>query len=105
MLRHGSYAPSQRGYDRGACARGRAICTSNCPGPSATPIEHLVDIFQESNVVRSLFRNLPLRDQPAGRAALHGPPRVNGFNETRLHSNPNSVAPFRLDRNIEIRRA
>jgi phospholipase C len=78
---------------------------------TATPIHHLVVIFQENVSFDHYFGTYPHALNPKGEPRFHpapGTPSVNGFNEGLLKSNPNflnttlngsgAVNPFRLDR-------
>ena len=108
------HRPLQRcrrsGIGRGRGARQPVRRTRGGPS-TATPIKHLVVIFQRERLVRPLFRDLSERRQPARRAAFHAAPRhaaVNNLaNANLLTNNPNftnpangtgAAEPFRLDR-------
>ncbi len=68
---------------------------------TTTPIKHLVVIFQENNSFDHYFATYPVATNPAGEPhfiAADDTPPVNGLNAALLNHNPNSVAPFRLDR-------
>jgi phospholipase C len=89
-----------------ACATGLAALVvfgaeaSASPG-TATPITHLVVIFQENNSFDHYFATYPQATNPPGEPALKAAedtPNVNGLNDALLNHNLNSVAPFRLDR-------
>jgi phospholipase C len=66
-----------------------------------TPIKHLVVIFDENNSFDHYFGTYPFATNPPGEppffAAADTPP-VNGLSGALLLQNPNTVAPFRLDR-------
>jgi phospholipase C len=86
--------------------------------PTATPIKHLVVIFQENISFDHYFATYPYATNPAGEPSFHalpGTPSVNGLTPELLTNNPNflqtannnpsasggaSIAanPFRLDR-------
>ena len=70
--------------------------------PTATPIKHLVVIFQENVSFDHYFATYPNAANPAGEprfAAAAGTPSVNGLSTPLLApNNPNSAQPFRLDR-------
>jgi phospholipase C len=78
--------------------------------PTATPIKHLVVIFQENVSFDHYFATYPWAANPKGEPAFYakpGTPTVNGLSGTLLTSNPNATNtangkgatnPFRLDR-------
>jgi phospholipase C len=83
------------------------------PPPSsvkaATPIKHLVVIFQENVSFDHYFGTYPVATNPSGEPkfkAAAGTPAVNGFSNALLNNNPNlnplnlagASNPFRLDR-------
>jgi phospholipase C len=83
------------------------------PPPSsvkaATPIKHLVVIFQENVSFDHYFGVYPVATNPSGEPkfkAAAGTPTVNGFSNALLNNNPNlnplnlagATNPFRLDR-------
>jgi phospholipase C len=77
---------------------------------TATPIKHLVVIFNENISFDHYFGTYPNATNPVGEPQFHaaaGTPAVNGFNPALLTHNPNLVNPvngvgatnpFRLDR-------
>jgi phospholipase C len=77
---------------------------------TATPIKHLVVIFQENVSFDHYFATYPHAANPPGEPAFHAAPdtpTINGLTGTLLTSNPNrlnpqnavgAVNPFRLDR-------
>jgi phospholipase C len=77
---------------------------------NATPIQHIVVIFQENVSFDHYFGTYPVAANPAGEpsfTALPGTPTVNGYNVGLLTNNPNflnannaagAANPFRLDR-------
>jgi phospholipase C len=79
-------------------------------GNTATPIKHLVVIFQENVSFDHYFATYPNATNPAGEPAFHsrpGTPTVNGLSGALLTNNPNAnnsangtnaINPFRLDR-------
>ncbi|MGZ4193029.1 MAG: phospholipase C [Solirubrobacteraceae bacterium] len=70
------------------------------PG-SATPIKHLVVIFQENVSFDHYFGTYPNAANAAGEPGFHaapGTPTVNGLSGALLTSNPNGANPQRLDR-------
>lgn len=85
------------------------VCAAQEPGMSATPIEHLVIVFQENVSFDHYFGTYPHAANPAGEprfTAQRGTPTVNGFTNVLLNNNPNlnsangagATNPFRLDR-------
>jgi phospholipase C len=71
-------------------------------GDTATPIKHLVVIYQENVSFDHYFATYPQAVNPAGSprfTAARGTPTVNGLGPSLMApNNPNSVQPFRLDR-------
>ena len=71
--------------------------------PTATPIKHLVVIFQENVSFDHYFATYPNAANPAGEprfTAAAGTPSLNGLNTPlAAPNNPNSAQPFRLGRN------
>jgi phospholipase C len=70
-----------------------------------TPIRYVVVIFQENNSFDHYFGTYPNAQNPPGEPAFYAAPAtpaVNGLNPTLLEHNPNSTAPFRLDRTEEV---
>ena len=69
---------------------------------AATPIQHLVVIYQENVSFDHYFATYPIATNPSGEpmfAAKRGTPSVNGLNTPlAAPNNPNSAQPFRLDR-------
>jgi phospholipase C len=68
---------------------------------TATPIRHLVIIFQENTSFDSYFGVYPVALNPPGEPAFEprpGTPSVNGLTETLLLHNPNASNPFRIGR-------
>jgi phospholipase C len=80
-------------------------------GDTATPIKHLVVIFDENVSFDHYFGTYPYAPNPPGEPAFHakpGTPGVNGLYSSisksgpvgsLLTSNPNGANPIRLDRN------
>src|SRR5215813_1195016 len=83
-------------------------------GDTATPIKHLVIIFQENVSFDHYFGTYPNALNPAGEPAFHARPKtptVNGLSGTLLAANPNAsnasnlagaTNPFRLDRSQNV---
>src|SRR5579863_3470155 len=78
-------------------------------GATATPIQHVVVIFQENVSFDHYFASYPNATNPAGEpqfAAQPGTPTVNGVTGALLTANPNDsnatnvpqINPFLLDR-------
>jgi phospholipase C len=71
----------------------------NSGGPAtATPIKHLVVIYQENVSFDHYFATYPNAANTDGTpfAAKAGTPSVNGLDASLLSNNPNSTQPFRL---------
>ena len=86
-----------------------AMAASN----TATPIRHLVVIFQENVSFDHYFGTYPNAQNPAGEPSFHarrGTPTVNGYTSALLNNNPNlnpangtgATNPFRLDRSQAV---
>jgi len=84
-------------------------------GSTATPIKHLVVLFQENVSFDHYFGTYPVAQNPAGEPAFHakaGTPPVNGLTAGLLTNNPNlnpangtgANNPFRLDRSQAVTR-
>src|SRR5215831_10457673 len=82
---------------------------------TATPIKHLVVIFQENVSFDHYFGTYPNAANPAGEPAFHARPNtpvVNGLGPALLNNNPNlnpandggATNPFRLDRSQAVTR-
>lgn len=71
---------------------------------TATPIKHVVVIFQENVSFDHYFATYPFALNPPNetrfdvRKDMPYAPSVNGLTEGLIEHNPNSTAPFRLDR-------
>ena len=71
---------------------------------TATPIQHLIVIFDENNSFDHYFGTYPHALNPPGEpqfTALPNTPSVNGLTPALIANNPNSTKPFRLDRTQE----
>ena len=78
-----------------------ANATDHTPQTTATPIQHLVVIFQENVSFDHYFGTYPNATNPAGEPAFHAAPHtptVNGLTPALLTNNPNAANPTRLDR-------
>ena len=82
-------------------------------GQTATPIQHLVVIFQENVSFDHYFGTYPVAQNPNGEPSFHartGTPTVNGYTNALLNNNPNlnpangtgATNPFRLDRSQAV---
>ena len=86
----------------GAVAVGLTGARADNPTPSvqtATPIKHVIVLFQENNSFDHYFATYPTAMNLAGEAAFHaapGTPTVNGLTEALLTHNPNKANPIRL---------
>ncbi len=80
---------------------------------TATPIQHLVIVFQENVSFDHYFGTYPNATNPSGEPQFHarpGTPTVNGLSPALLHRNPNlnpangagATNPFRLDRSQAV---
>ena len=68
---------------------------------TATPIKHVVVIFQENVSYDHYFATYPNAANLSGEPKFvpeHKSPGANGLTEALLNHNPNSASPFRLDR-------
>ncbi len=94
-----------------AAAISPAFSSQTSSSPTATPIKHLVVIFQENVSFDHYFGTYPNATNPSGEprfTASPGTPTVNGLSGGLLTSNPNALNtavngagatnPFRLDR-------
>jgi len=92
-------------------ARAASAAAATSEAATATPIKHLVVIFNENISFDHYFGTYPHAANPEGEPPFHaapGTPAVNGFNHALLTRNPNLVNslvngagatnPFRLDR-------
>lgn len=69
--------------------------------PTATPIRHLVIIYDENVSFDHYFATYPKALNPGGEPAFHaaaGTPAVNGLSTALQEHNPNVLPPFRLKR-------
>jgi phospholipase C len=91
-------AVSTAGWSSVALNAGQAAAAEP---PTATPIKHLVVIFQENVSFDHYFGTYPNATNPTGEppfTAAAGTPDVNGLTPALLTANPNGVNPMRLDR-------
>jgi phospholipase C len=89
----------------GAIALGSALGFAAAPqhhgAPTATPIKHLVVIYDENISFDHYFATYPRAANPPGEPAFHAAartPSVNGLTGALLTDNPNSANPQRLER-------
>ena len=78
---------------------------SSVSAATATPIKHLVVIFDENISFDHYFGTYPSAANPSGEPAfkaLPNTPTVNNLTSTLLNANPDSAAPFRLDRSEAV---
>jgi phospholipase C len=87
-----------------ACGVAAATAATSHAGPrddvrTATPIKHVVVIFQENVSFDHYFGTYPYATGADGNTftAKQGTPAVNGLNWSLLAANPNSANPKRLD--------
>jgi phospholipase C len=72
---------------------------------TATPIRYVVVIFQENNSFDHYFATYPHAQNLPGEPPFYAAPAtaaVNGLTRTLREHNPNSTAPFRLDRSEAV---
>jgi phospholipase C len=72
---------------------------------TATPIKHLVVVFQENVSFDHYFGTYPVATNPKSEPQFHaapGTPTVNGLTGALLTANPNGVNPSRLDRSVPL---
>src|SRR5436190_15387724 len=72
---------------------------------TATPIRHVVAIFDENVSFDHYFGTYPFAANPPGEPKFHaalGTPSVNGLTSVLLTMNPNLANPFRFDRSEPI---
>jgi phospholipase C len=75
-------------------------------GPTATPIRHVVVLFQENISFDHYFGTYPYAANPEGEPQFHAAPNTPRANNLisggLLDQNPNSTQPFRLDRTCPL---
>jgi phospholipase C len=93
-----------------SCAVLQPVYATESAPNTATPIKHLVVIFQENISFDHYFGTYPVAKNPSGEPEFHalpGTPSVNGLTSLMLTNNPNATNtangpgatnPFRLDR-------
>ena len=84
-----------------ASGGGNIVTTADRTGSTATPIKHLVVIFQENVSYDHYFATYPNALNPAGEPAFiarAGTAAANGLTGPLLTLNPNLSQPQRLDR-------
>ncbi|MBO0773986.1 MAG: alkaline phosphatase family protein [Actinobacteria bacterium] len=85
-------------------ASAAATRTAAAGTATATPIKHLVIIYDENHSFDNYFGTYPRALNPPGEPAFQaapGTPAVNGLTPALLNHNPNLANPFRLDRSQE----
>jgi len=78
---------------------------SLAPAATTTPIKHLVVIYDENISFDHYFGTYPNATNPPGEPAFTASPNtpaVNNLTRTLLNANPDSAAPFRLDRSEAV---
>lgn len=96
-----------------ASSKPAAAQTGGTSPATATPIQHLVVIFQENVSFDHYFGTYPMATNPKGEPKFKADPRtptVNGLNNALLNFNPNlnpangagAANPFRLDRSQAV---
>jgi phospholipase C len=91
---------ASKGYGR-ANARRHESFAYDGNSSTASPIKHVVVIFQENISFDHYFGTYPNAPNPSGEPAFHasaGTPTVNGLSGALLTNNPNGANPQRLDR-------
>ena len=91
------------------------LCSFQCSATrkTATPIQHLVVIFQENVSFDHYFGTYPVATNPHGEPSFHarpGTPTVNGLSTALANYNPNlnptngagASNPFRFDRSQAV---
>jgi len=88
------------GMAAAAPAFGASAAHQSSGSGTATPIQHVVVIFQENVSFDHYFGTYPLAANTDGNPfhALAGTPSVNGLTPALLNHNPNSANPQRLTR-------
>ncbi len=84
---------------------GKAAPGHSDPVPTATPIMHLVIIYDENVSFDHYFATYPNALNPKGEPAFHAAastPAVNGLNTALREHNPNLLPPFRLKRSEAV---
>ena len=83
----------------GAASGSAASAASSAPSQTATPIKHLVVIFQENVSFDHYFGTYPNATNESGQAftAKAGTPSVDGLTGSLLTANPNGVNPQRYN--------
>jgi phospholipase C len=85
----------------GTCAIAAVNAAPSARADTATPIKHLVVIFQENVSFDHYFATYPGAQNPPNEPPFRADPdtpSVNGLSSGLLTNNPNLANPFRLDR-------
>jgi phospholipase C len=96
-----------------AFAASKPVATNKRVPATATPIQHLVVVFQENVSFDHYFGTYPVATNPSGEPPFHATPNtptVNGLSAGLLTNNPNlnpangaaASNPFRLDRSQAV---
>ncbi len=88
------------GRTRLVIVAGALSLVAPCRAATATPLEHVVVIFQENVSFDHYFGTYPLAENRKGEPAFYPSsttPSINGLNANLLAHNPNSSVPMRLD--------
>jgi phospholipase C len=85
-----------------AASAGASHASPPFGGKTATPIKHVVVIFQENVSFDHYFGTYPFATNTDGNTfkPLQGTPAVNGLNFALLAANPNTSNPQRLDNSV-----
>ena len=88
-----------------AALQGKAAPGPSDPASTATPIKHLVIIYDENVSFDHYFATYPNAANPKGEPVFHATtdtPAVNGLKQALLEQNPNRMPPFRLKRSEAV---
>jgi phospholipase C len=76
-----------------------ATASASAADATATPIEHVIVLFQENISFDHYFATYPVAANGPGETPFHaapGSPTVDGLTDALLNHNPNKANPFRL---------
>jgi phospholipase C len=91
-----------------SCAVLQPVYANQSAPATATPIKHLVVIFQENISFDHYFATYPVAKNPAGEPEFHalpGTPTVNGLTGLLLTNNPNATSPANSTPNLKVNAA